>query len=324
MQKGSPGMHDLLHGGERSRSKKVLVCLVSLHLCISPFGLMGEPSALPEPDNLNIRIIGTACFQGRWSAFIEDVNTLSDSFYDVGDPIYGYKISAIATTGISLEKGTKKYFVPIKSSSAPALPEPEPRAMAENMYLPSSALPSVTPNFYVDSGKPTQWDYYIPLSEIPAQSKTGLKLTEPAREAAALKQTSRAGRFFFPLASYKRLSSKFGYRKHPIGGGTKMHNGLDLSAKSGTKIFAADAGTVTSSGWRGGYGYCVVIDHHNGYTTTYGHCSKLIADTGDNVRRGEYIANVGSTGASTGPHLHFEVRKEKKPIDPMPFFKGVL
>ncbi len=103
-----------------------------------------------------------------------------------------------------------------------------------------------------------------------------------------------------------------------------MHKGLDFAAKTGTRILAADSGKVIWSGWKGGYGYCLQIDHGGGYTTTYGHCSKLIADTGDNVRRGDYVANVGSTGQSTGPHLHFEVRKNGKPIDPMQFFKGKL
>ena len=304
----------------RFRARRIIAGLLALQMALLPMAGQSENANLPEPDGLNVRIIGTACFQGRWSAFIEDVNTLSDSFYSVGDPIYGFKITDIATSGIYLEKAQKKYFVPIKASAVRAVvPEGGTRVIVENNYLPTTQPGNVTPNFYVDSGKPTQWDYYIPPSELPKSVASGDK-----PEAAAQAQAGRGGRFRFPLASYKRLSSKFGYRKHPIGGGTKMHNGIDLSARTGTKIYAADAGTVTHSGWRGGYGYCIVIDHHNGYSTTYGHCSKLIADVGDNVRRGEYVANVGSTGASTGPHLHFEVRKGGTPIDPLQFFKGMF
>jgi murein DD-endopeptidase MepM/ murein hydrolase activator NlpD len=123
----------------------------------------------------------------------------------------------------------------------------------------------------------------------------------------------------FPLADYNRLSSGFGYRRHPIGGNTRMHKGIDLSARPGTRIFAAAPGVVTWSGWKGGYGYCIIIDHKNGLSTLYGHCSKLVADVGDYVRAGEYIAEVGSTGASTGPHLHFEVHRNGVAVDPMPY-----
>jgi murein DD-endopeptidase MepM/ murein hydrolase activator NlpD len=98
-----------------------------------------------------------------------------------------------------------------------------------------------------------------------------------------------------------------------------MHKGIDLSARPGTRIFAAAPGVVTWSGWKGGYGYCIIIDHKNGMSTLYGHCSKLVADVGDYVRAGEYIAEVGSTGASTGPHLHFEVHRNGVAVDPMPY-----
>lgn len=87
------------------------------------------------------------------------------------------------------------------------------------------------------------------------------------------------------------------------------HAGIDIGAPQGTPIKAAAAGTVTYSGWSGGYGYCIKLDHGNGVTTVYAHCSQLIASTGQSVSQGEVIAKVGSTGNSTGPHLHLEVRK---------------
>ena len=289
-------------------------------------GLSGAAD-LPEPENLNIRIIGTASFQGRWSALIEDVNSHSDSFYTTGDPLYGYRISAIETNGIHLEKAQKKYYVPIKQTAVRAMVTPgkEPKVIVQNNYLPNSPSASVTPNYYLDTPKSTQWDYYIPTPVEAVSVASADAAAPPTSVVAKVSQAAdRGGRFAFPLASFKKLTSGFGYRRHPIGGGSKMHKGIDLSARSGTKIFAADAGTVTWSGWRGGYGYCVMIDHHNGYVTVYGHCSRLLADVGDNVRRGEYIAQVGSTGASTGPHLHFEVQNGKTPVNPRPFFKGIL
>ncbi len=115
------------------------------------------------------------------------------------------------------------------------------------------------------------------------------------------------------------ITSTFGWRVHPVLGTSRMHNGLDFGADYGTLIQAADNGVVISAGWNGGYGNCVIIDHGNGLTTLYGHASQLYVTVGQAVTRGQPIAAVGSTGLSTGPHLHFEVRREGEPIDPMIF-----
>jgi murein DD-endopeptidase MepM/ murein hydrolase activator NlpD len=113
------------------------------------------------------------------------------------------------------------------------------------------------------------------------------------------------------------VSSGFGYRIHPIFHVRKMHTGIDISAGMGTSIRAASAGTVVSAGWRGGYGKCVVISHSGGLATLYAHQSEILVEVGQTVKRGEVIGKVGSTGYSTGPHLHFEVRANGSPVDPM-------
>ena len=100
------------------------------------------------------------------------------------------------------------------------------------------------------------------------------------------------------------ITSKFGSRRSPFGRGAEFHGGLDISAPNGTAIKATADGVVTFSGWYSGYGYMVVIEHGYGYTTAYGHNSKLNVSVGQNVKRGDTIAYVGSTGRSTGPHLH--------------------
>lgn len=112
-----------------------------------------------------------------------------------------------------------------------------------------------------------------------------------------------------------KLSSPFGMRWG------RMHNGIDLANSSGTKIRAADGGVVTSAGWEGALGYCVRIDHGQNRTTVYGHCSKLFVSKGDKVYQGQHIANVGSTGRSTGPHLHFEVHINGVPQNPLKYLK---
>lgn len=104
------------------------------------------------------------------------------------------------------------------------------------------------------------------------------------------------------------ISSDYGNRWHPILGKYKWHSGIDIAVNSGTPIKAAEDGTVILSGSNGGYGLCVIIDHGGSISTLYGHASKLLVKVGDVVTRGQTIALAGSTGVSTGPHLHFEVR----------------
>lgn len=468
-------------------------------------------SQLPPPD-LQVRIVGTANFQGRFTALVEDRATRTDSFYRVGDMIYGHRITDITAAGMTLEKDGRSFFLPMDASAGsgspaaapsrqaaapaaqssarqtasqptqppqtvaapnnerrtfqggqPARPErsgtnsPLPqlqRANAGNAQMASAirANPALQKNIASNNGhsaigsRPqattangtTIWTNGRPVAAAVA-SATSPRLAQPttmqwedsrgltsanntARNQAALpnmdrpvavasnpspnfyaestsyrgsadlnrpafrattvarnadeqrllaaamtpggnaatrrpnngqplalprtatntpqrggimtaaaspfrvagnvfggRSGNRAPNFVLPVADYSRMSSGFGYRRHPIGGGTRMHNGIDLAARPGTRIFAAAPGVVTWSGWKGGYGYCIIIDHKNGYQTLYGHCSRLVADVGDRVRAGEFIATVGSTGASTGPHLHFEVIRNGTPVDPMPY-----
>lgn len=112
-----------------------------------------------------------------------------------------------------------------------------------------------------------------------------------------------------------RISSPFGPRWG------RMHNGIDIAVPTGTPIRAAASGTVTFSGWNGGYGYIVMIDHGNGVETRYAHNSRLVASVGQRVDRGQIVAYSGNTGNSTGPHLHFEIRHRGQPYDPQRFLR---
>jgi murein DD-endopeptidase MepM/ murein hydrolase activator NlpD len=114
-----------------------------------------------------------------------------------------------------------------------------------------------------------------------------------------------------------RVTSGFGYRNHPILKRRRLHAGIDYGAPTGTPIRAAGSGVVIYAGYRGGYGNTLIIDHGNGVSTLYGHCSKLYVSEGASVRQGQTVAAVGSTGLSTGPHLHFEVRINGKPVNPL-------
>lgn len=124
-----------------------------------------------------------------------------------------------------------------------------------------------------------------------------------------------AGSYIYPVNG--PITSYYGYRVHPIRGTTRLHTGLDFGVGYGVPILAADNGVVIHSGWYGGYGNTVILDHGGGYTTLYAHASSLAVRTGQTVRQGQMVSKVGSTGMSTGPHLHFEVRYHGNPINPL-------
>lgn len=123
------------------------------------------------------------------------------------------------------------------------------------------------------------------------------------------------GRFIRPVNG--RMSSGFGMRRHPVTGRTRMHNGVDIAAPTGTPIRAAGSGRVITAAYLRGYGYTVIVDHGGGVSTLYAHCSSILVRVGQSVQTGQTIARVGSTGLSTGPHLHFEIRINGRPINPV-------
>ena len=133
------------------------------------------------------------------------------------------------------------------------------------------------------------------------------------------KRVYTGGAFTWPIEGWSRISSYFGYRIHPILKKKKMHTGVDLGAEYGTSIVAASDGTVMLADWNGGYGKTVIVDHGSGKSTLYGHASRILVAEGQEVKAGQKIAEVGSTGMSTGPHLHFEVREHGSPVDPLKY-----
>jgi murein DD-endopeptidase MepM/ murein hydrolase activator NlpD len=143
---------------------------------------------------------------------------------------------------------------------------------------------------------------------------------EAQRKAAGITGTQESaggpGSFSWPVTG--TITSPFGWRSNPFGGSPEFHQGLDIAAPTGTTVTAAAGGTVIMAQWYGGYGNYILIDHGGGYSTGYGHLSQIYVSNGQSVSRGQAIGAVGSTGQSTGPHLHFEVRIDGKPVDPAP------
>jgi murein DD-endopeptidase MepM/ murein hydrolase activator NlpD len=168
----------------------------------------------------------------------------------------------------------------------------------------------------------------VDMEEISDESEK--QLTELAKKQSALiakknsiKNYYKGGKLGMPLKAAWRLSSPFGYRIHPITGAKKLHAGMDMAAPKGTSVYAAETGVVIVAQSWSGYGNCIIIDHGGGLWTLYGHLMNggILVKKGETVKRGEKIGMVGSTGQSTGNHLHFEVRKNSEPVNPAPYLK---
>lgn len=166
-----------------------------------------------------------------------------------------------------------------------------------------------------------------PPAEVPAIGGPSLPASAvaPATLAQMIAQLPRgtvgSRPSFSPLAR-PSITSHFGFRNHPILGGRRMHSGIDLSAPMGTPVYATALGVVTGAGWRGSYGILVQLHHADAYETRYGHLSQLAVQAGQIVEPGQLIGYVGSTGRSTGPHLHYEVRRAGSAVDPLPYMRG--
>jgi len=124
-------------------------------------------------------------------------------------------------------------------------------------------------------------------------------------------------KFLRPVAA--PITVNFGWRLDPIDNVNRFHEGIDFGATEGTPIKAAGEGLVVLAGWVGGYGYTIIVEHANGYSTLYAHASRLLAEVGQRVNAGQIIAEVGNSGISTAPHLHFEVRRAGQPVNPLEY-----
>lgn len=152
-------------------------------------------------------------------------------------------------------------------------------------------------------------------AELEETSRDIERMIRQMQNPAANRVQARAsGALVWPLAG--GITSPFGWRVHPIFGTQKFHTGIDIAADTGDPVVAADSGVVIHADWYGGYGKVVIVDHGNGLQTLYAHNSELVVYNGQAVRKGQTISRAGSTGYSTGPHLHFEVRRNGTPTDP--------
>ncbi|WP_114313502.1 M23 family metallopeptidase [Thermus caldifontis] len=147
--------------------------------------------------------------------------------------------------------------------------------------------------------------------------KNQLKEVVPALERTL--EVERSLPRGLPLRGYEGVTSPFGMRKNPFGPGYEFHDGLDFAAPYGAPVYATGSGVVAETGWMGAYGLAVLLDHAEGYQSLYGHLSRLAVRPGERVEKGQVLGYVGSTGRSTGPHLHYGIYRYGAPLDPRPY-----
>jgi murein DD-endopeptidase MepM/ murein hydrolase activator NlpD len=168
-----------------------------------------------------------------------------------------------------------------------------------------------TEDYTINSGGPLTWSQ---LTESDGASNS--------MELALRRIETTSGQEFIPRtwSHLGKINNEFGYRRNPFGGsGYEFHAGMDIDGERGDAVIAAANGIIVKAEWQGGYGNMIEIDHGNGLTTRYGHLAKIETQAGDMVQRGQLIGFVGSTGRSTGPHLHYELRLNDKSINPRRF-----
>ena len=163
--------------------------------------------------------------------------------------------------------------------------------------------------------------YYAALSKEEAERIAALNRQNNNKGSNSNSSgATNTGGWLYPLPYQCQVTDSYGYRTHPIFGDERFHSGIDISANEGATIIAADSGVVSYCGWNGGYGNCVMINHGGGRVTLYAHMSAFAVSNGATVTQGQVIGYVGSTGNSTGPHLHFEVRVNGATTDPKSYF----
>ena len=166
-------------------------------------------------------------------------------------------------------------------------------------------------------------DLQTKIDEINAQydevNKQILALAEQGIDTAYI-----GGELAWPVPGYTRITSKYAMRVHPITGQYKLHTGVDIGAPEGANFIAANDGIVTKAERNTAYGNMVIVDHGGGISTLYAHGSEILVEVGQSVKRGEVVLKVGSTGYSTGPHAHFEVRINGVTTDPLPYITNGL
>lgn len=224
--------------------------------------------------------------------------------------IYGFTSNTFANLAEIADKNASKTLTAKLDSS---ISQPKKTAQ-ENPPTINYARPATDEELAQNSGGPTSRSFQLTAVDSDKEE------TEIEKKLNLIEKTSNPR--FLPTiwAHLGKINNEFGFRRNPFGGRSyEFHSGMDIDGEKGDMLVAPANGKVLKAGWQGGYGYLIEIDHGNGLTTRYGHLSKLKVAVGDRIQRGQLIGLVGSTGRSTGPHLHYELRLNDKAINPRRF-----
>lgn len=285
-------------------------------------------------ERLDLELVGLARFQGEPVCFLRRAESHRDWHYQTGDVIDGFDITAVTEEAVCFQRDGARFWLSLGEPS-------RPDALDVAHGAGSSKLPphgATTTTETVETTEATQTlaalaarvairpeieALTVPCLEAEDRLKTRTAAFQRAiliEDASHIDPGARVRRLFqrnlFIMPLEGRVTSGFGYRRHPIGGGRRFHNGVDLAAPHGTPVRAASSGTVSRAGYSYSLGRFVKIRHTQGYQTVYGHLARYQVRQGQRVDQGQVIGYEGSTGRSTGPHLHFEIRKNGKPVDP--------
>jgi len=288
-----------------SPTKIVIICLVLLAVVV-PAGFQVNRWIVKS------RTMTQAQIAEGWRAagleFAEHTIRHKENFWKVARE-YGVDIDTIV--------GTNPGLVKLQASLGQTIRVPNQRGVV-HVIADNEDLQALSALYKVPSGAIAAMNT-VPPKHLLAP---GLELFIPGAKPVRLTEAMAAryglrGIFGSPLPG--RITSGMGMRSHPVGGFRGKHTGIDLSAKEGTGIAAAAAGTVVQTGEGEYIGKFVILSHRDAFTTVYGHCSQVLAAPGKTVKKGQIIARSGHTGRVTGPHLHFEIRKNGVPQDPLQY-----
>lgn len=259
-----------------------------------------------EFNELRLRMVGMATFPAEAVAFIQHPGRRNEMTYKIGDVIGGFRIVSIQTDYVVFERGGMRFWLAAGQMSY----EDSGEAEAIALEMAQSAVDLKRRNM----GLKTRTRAYAAARIIHFVRSDQKSRVWENNSRVEYRVTSSGKRFVVPLPG--RVSSRFGYRKAPMGGARKYHRGVDIAAPNKTPILSMADGEVLKVSRSWAKGLNILIRHADGFSTAYFHLSKAKVQEGQWVHQGEIIGNEGSTGQSTGPHLHFEIHKNGVPVDP--------
>lgn len=305
---------------------------VSPEVCAPSAGLgvATRPAEAAHFEQLNIELCGTVRSGELPGCFLRDIQTGRQAVYRIGDTLGDFRLTDIADHAVVFERDGR-----VTVLEADVDPEPEPAPQVD-LDLAATAQPALP-----EPAGPVDEFTTVPLKvarvlkrRTPHHGKPPVEPAPAVVVEAALHKEARdlkdvrvgadelrvvSNRMFICPVPGARMTSPFGYRRHPLGGGRKFHNGIDLIKSYGAPILAAGDGKVTRVGRSSLLGRYIYVQHAKGYETRYAHLARILVRSGQQVRQGQTIGTLGSTGRVTGAHLHFEIRKNGAALNPQGF-----